>query len=138
MGSIGPYDEADKLLIALRHRHLSRAGYGLAPVTASDTAIGSPRLYGIDMDQARPFVQEVLDMFATKHYNLLAKAIEDTVIAADSRGDEGLPACMSRFMDVLMDRLEKDNSKFKRFTFIEAALGKANDAREAKKLTTKE
>jgi hypothetical protein len=72
-------------------------------------------------------------VFTQQHHELLAETIERTVRSLDYDKDEAGRQAVALFTENLIIALEKDNPKFKRLRFIEAAFAKVNAARSATK-----
>lgn len=90
-------------------------------------------VYGMPNTELEDICQEVSDMFTQQHYELLAKTLEESVMRADKANDEPARLALVEYVHTLTMALEKDNPKFKKLRFIEAALAKANAARSATK-----
>jgi hypothetical protein len=72
-------------------------------------------------------------MFSQQHYEVIANTIGSRVMQADKAGDTRSRQIMIEYLNDLIEMFEKDNPKFKKLRFIEAALGKANAAYAATK-----
>ena len=68
-------------------------------------------------------------MFTQQHYEAFARQIEESVMAYDASNDPEGRRVLVKFLDDMCAVFERDNPKFKKLRFIEAALAKANAMR---------